>query len=98
MNNKGYTILSIKLQPGAKKDEICEWMADGTLKIRVKSKPVEGKANQNLIKFLGDQLDISMKAIEIKTGGKSRKKLIKIYGLDQKQAEEKINALLAQEP
>jgi hypothetical protein len=95
MNKKGYTILSVKLQPGAKKDEFCEWMADGTLKIRVKSKPVEGKANQNLLKFLGDQLKVSVNDIEIKTGGKSRKKLLKIYGLEQNQVEEKINALLA---
>ena len=98
MNETIYSILRIKLQPGARKDALCEWMTDGTLKVRVKSKPIEGKANENLLKFLSGQLNVRASDIEIKAGGKSRNKVLKIWGLKQEETEKRINFLLGQEP
>lgn len=91
-------IIKVRLQPGAKEDAIVEWMSDGALKVRVKSKPIEGKANKNLIRFLGKQLNLPQSSIEIAAGGKSRNKVIKIRGMDQKELERKIKEYIGQEP
>lgn len=90
--------IRIRLQPVARKDEICGWMADGTLKVRVKAKPIEGKANLNLINLLNRKLNIAAADIEIRTGAKSKNKLIVIRGLGQGELEERIRALMIQEP
>ena len=85
MKEEIFTIINVRLQPSASKDEICGWMDDGTLKIRVRSKPLEGKANENLIKLLSSSLEISKRDVEITAGFKSRNKQVKITGVtDQK--------------
>ena len=44
--------LNIKVIPRAAKTEMAGEMADGTLKVRVKAVPEEGKANDELCHFL----------------------------------------------
>ena len=43
--------IRVTVKPNSKQQKI-EESADGTLKIRLKSPPVDGKANQELIKVL----------------------------------------------
>ena len=76
-------LLNVRVQPSAKKDEISGWMEDGTLKVRVRGKPVEGKANESLIQFLSKALGVSKDSIEIVAGDKSRNKRLKISGIDK---------------
>ena len=98
MNTQSYALLNIRLQPGAKEDALCEWMADGTLKVRVKSKPIEGKANRNLIKLLGKQLKVPKSSIEIIKGEKSRNKTVKILGIEQEDLNVMVKKIPGQEP
>ena len=74
-------LLNVRVQPSAKKDEISGWMGDGTLKVKVRGKPVEGKANDSLIQFLSKALGISKSSIEIVSGEKARNKRLKISGI-----------------
>ncbi len=76
-------VVNVRVQPSAKKDEISGWMDDGTLKIRVRGKPVEGKANQSLVRFLSKALGVPKSNIEIVAGDKSRKKRLQISGIDR---------------
>ena len=69
--------LSVYVQPGAKKTEI-SGMHDGKIKIRVCAPPVEGAANEVLVKFLSKQLKISKSGIKIISGEKSRHKIVEI--------------------
>ena len=62
-------------------------LADGTIKIRLTSPPVEGKANQALVRFLADVFDISPSNIEIISGKKGRKKVVLIEGINAKTAQ-----------
>jgi hypothetical protein len=73
--------LNVRVQPSAKKDEITGWMDDGTLKVKVRGKPLEGKANESLIKFFSETFDIPRNNIEILSGDKSRNKRLKINGI-----------------
>ena len=76
--------ISIKLKPGAKKDKITI-TDDNAVTISVTSRPVEGKANEHLIKLLSNILHISKSSCKILHGSKSRNKVVAIEGLDRKQ-------------
>lgn len=79
------TRLAIRVQPGAKANEIVGWTSDGHggefLKIRLHAPAVEGKANTALIEFLAEILDLRPRQITLKRGDKSREKLISIEEL-----------------
>ncbi|MHC5610919.1 MAG: DUF167 domain-containing protein [Nostoc sp.] len=55
-----------------------EEQPDGTLTVYLKSPPVDGKANEELIKLLADKFDVTKSHIRIKLGLSSRQKLIEI--------------------
>lgn len=71
-------ILRIKAQPKASKDEFCEVLGE-RLKIRITAPPVDGKANQHLIKFLARQFKVKQSQIELLAGETSRDKRFIIY-------------------
>ena len=80
-NMSGFKI-KVRVIPRAKKNEISGFMADGSLKIRLTAPPVDGKANQALVKLLANTLGISISQISISSGGHSRNKSVCIDGLD----------------
>jgi uncharacterized protein len=84
--------IAVKVTPRAKKNEITGIMEDGTVKIKLTAPPVEGQANQALIKFLAEFLKISTSEIEIVAGATSRDKLVAISGLDPQAVTERIKA------
>ena len=51
---------------------------DGVLKIKLKSPPINGAANDELIRFLAKLLDVSRPDVEIVAGATSRTKRIRI--------------------
>ena len=74
--------LKIYLQPGAKKSEIVGKHGD-SIKIKVQSPPIDGKANEALINFLSEKLSISKSSISITAGLKSRFKTVCIKNYDE---------------
>jgi len=75
----GGTLLSVKLQPRASKNEIGEPLGN-ELKIKVTAPPVDAAANQALVEFLADKLDCSRGKVELIRGQTSRHKTILIHG------------------
>lgn len=67
----------VKVKPNSKLNKIVE-EDDGSLTIKLKSPPVDGKANQELIKVLSKKFDVPKSYIRIKSGASSRQKLIEI--------------------
>jgi uncharacterized protein len=49
--------LSVKVIPRAKKTEFVGYMEDGTLKIRLRAVPEDGKANMELLRFLEEETE-----------------------------------------
>ena len=72
----GLTLL-VKIKPGAFKDEITI-DADGNWVIKTKEKPIDGAANDYLIKFLAKQFNRSKSEIIIEKGLSSRIKKIRL--------------------
>ncbi|MTJ06542.1 DUF167 domain-containing protein [Anabaena sp. UHCC 0204] len=67
----------VKVKPNSKQQKI-EELADGSLNVHLKSPPVDGKANEELIKLLAKKFDVPKSSIRIKSGTTSRQKLIEI--------------------
>lgn len=70
-------ILNVHLVPSASKNEIVGWH-DGALKIRIASPPVDGKANEELVRFLAKSLDLAPSEINIVGGHASKRKRVEI--------------------
>jgi uncharacterized protein (TIGR00251 family) len=82
-------ILEIKVQPRSAKNEIAGEQA-GALKIKLTAAPVDGEANQALIKFLSDVFKVPKKNIMLLKGETSRHKLIEIKGISKELMLQKI--------
>ncbi len=77
-------LLSIRVTPGAR-HEFLEQLPDGTWKIGLRARPVEGQANKALCAKLGELLKISQSKITVLRGEKSRQKMVKITDLSQEE-------------
>lgn len=90
------TSLAIKLQPGASVDRIDGWDTDpsgrAVLKVRVRARPIEGQANEALMKFLAHALDVPKSAVVLARGSQSRLKMVEIAGLDDAVLRARIDA------
>jgi len=73
------TLLAIKLQPRASKNEIGAPLG-GELKIKVTAPPVDAAANEALVKFLAEKLDCPRGKVELIRGHTSRHKTILLHG------------------
>jgi uncharacterized protein (TIGR00251 family) len=73
------TLLSVKLQPRASKNEIGQPLGD-ELKIKVTAPPVDAAANQALIELLAEKLDCPRGRVELIRGQTSRHKTLKLHG------------------
>jgi uncharacterized protein (TIGR00251 family) len=69
--------LSVQVLPNAKKTEVVG-LIDGALKIRLKAQPIEGQANEELIRFIATQIKLPKKQISVVRGLTSRQKIIEI--------------------
>jgi len=70
----GVTI-HVHAQPGAKRTEVAGVYGD-SLKLRLASPPVDGKANECLIEFLARRLGVKRSQISITRGTSSRHKTV----------------------
>jgi len=89
-NNTKRATLAIRVTPRARKNQVAQIMANGTIKITLTAPPVEGKANTALAKFLAEILQVPVSSIEIMAGASGRSKLVSISGLDAEVANQRI--------
>jgi len=70
-------ILNCRIQTRAGADGFSE-VTDDCLRIRIKAAPVDGEANQQLIRFLSKQFKVPQNRIAIVSGANNRNKRISI--------------------
>jgi uncharacterized protein (TIGR00251 family) len=89
--------LAIKLTPGAATDRIDGWDVDAegrpVLKVRVRARPVEGEANEALVKLIAKALGVPKSAVAIQRGGQSRTKILVVEGLSEDEAKGRLTDL-----
>jgi uncharacterized protein (TIGR00251 family) len=71
--------LTLHIQPGAKRTEVAG-LHGVALKIRLAAPPVEGRANEALLKFIAESFGVPLRQVELKQGGQSRHKVVAITG------------------
>jgi hypothetical protein len=71
--------LTLHIQPGAKRSELAGLHGEA-LKIRLAAPPVEGRANEALLKFIAGLFDVPVRQVELKQGSQSRHKVVAITG------------------
>ncbi len=69
-------IIQIKVKPRARVSMLEE--RDGMWEARLKSPPVEGRANAELVGLVARRFDCPRRAVTIKSGGAGRLKLVRI--------------------
>ncbi|NHI93497.1 MAG: DUF167 domain-containing protein [Candidatus Lokiarchaeota archaeon] len=71
-------IFEINVKPNAKKIDIIK-IDKNKLEVHLKSQPIKGAANKELIKLLSKHFKVAKTDIEIIKGMKTTNKLVKIY-------------------
>jgi len=79
------TSLWIHVQPRAGKTEIVG-RYDDAIKIRLKSPPVDGAANEELVRFLAKTVGVSRQEVRVASGKTARRKRVEIIGVGEKEA------------
>lgn len=69
--------VAVRVQPGASRDEVTSFEEE-TLRVRLRARAVEGKANASLLAFLADALRLRPYQLTILRGEQSREKLLQI--------------------
>lgn len=70
-------ILQVRVKPRAKASTLCQ-AADGTWIATLKSPPVDGKANEELIRLVADHFRCRKADVTIKVGATGRTKVVKV--------------------
>ena len=78
----GDLIFSVRVIPKSSKSEIVG-EHDGALKVKLNAPPVDGAANAELIKVLAKRLRVSKSAVEITSGQISKRKQVRISGINR---------------
>ncbi len=68
---------NVKVTPRSSKNAIIGW-EEGVLKVRLRAIPDKGAANEMLINFLAEELDLSKSKVKILSGHTSRIKRLEV--------------------
>lgn len=73
------TIIQVRVKPGARQSVLSQ-AEDGTWLAHVKSPPIEGKANDELVALVARHFGCRRSAVSIRSGASGRTKLVRIEG------------------
>lgn len=71
---------TVRVQPRASQSKIVGEI-EGSLKVKIAAPPVDGEANEELIRFLSKWFEVPKRQIEIISGETAKNKIIRIHGL-----------------
>ncbi|MEY4762093.1 MAG: hypothetical protein RLZZ200_1949 [Pseudomonadota bacterium] len=72
------------MQPRASKNEVVG-LHDGCLKLRITAPPVEGAANEAVVRLVAASLDIPRRQVRLVSGQSGRRKVLEIEGVSEAQ-------------
>jgi hypothetical protein len=75
------TTLRVHLTPRSARDEVLGLEGD-ILRARVSASPVQGRANEALLRLLAEALGVTRASLRIMRGQRSREKVVAVEGLD----------------
>ena len=78
-------MFAVRVQPRASRSSVVGEL-DGALKIRLAAPPVDGAANEELIRFLAKLFDVPRGRVFIAAGQTSKHKMIRVEGISAEEA------------
>jgi uncharacterized protein (TIGR00251 family) len=87
----GGSLVGIRLKPGASRERIVS-VEDDAATLAVTAAPVDGKANESMIRLLSKALDVSKSSISIRKGATSRNKLVEVAGMTKEEVLRKLKS------
>jgi len=82
---------TVKVHPRARRSAVAGRFGDA-YKLDLAAPPVDGKANEECIRFLAELAGVPKSRVRIVSGATARVKAIEIEGLDQAEAERLLSA------
>ena len=76
--------LSVRVVPRSAKEGVAGFEG-GIVRIRLNAPPVEGQANDSLVRFLARALGIPKNRITLVAGGKGRSKIVRVDGVTREE-------------
>jgi hypothetical protein len=73
--------LTLHVQPRASRDEV-RGEHGGAIRVRLRAPPVDGAANEALVRFLAQRLGLPRGRIKLVAGASARRKVLEIEGVD----------------
>lgn len=86
---RGGVRIRLHVQPRASRTE-ATGLHGGALKVRLAAPPVDGAANEALVRWIADRLDVPRSAVSITGGGSSRTKTVEVAGIDEAEARRRL--------
>ena len=77
----GGCLIRLHIQPRASRTEVAGLHGDA-LKLRIAAPPVDGEANDAVIRFLAERLGVPRSAVTLERGTSSRAKTVRVAGVD----------------
>jgi len=78
-------VLDLHVQPGAKRTEVAGMHGD-RLKVRLAAPPVDGAANDELVRFVAEAFGVPRRDVTIVSGTTSRRKRVRVEGATRRPA------------
>ncbi len=85
--------VSVRVIPRAGRDVVAG-ERDGALLVRLAAAPVDGAANDALVRILAETLGVPRRAVTLVSGERSRRKRVRIAGLTAGDAARRLSAIL----
>jgi uncharacterized protein len=78
-----FLILELKVNPNKKRSRVISKSIDGVYRVDLKAKPIEGRANQELIRYLAELFSIRLNQIAIIRGIRISRKTVRVLSADK---------------
>ena len=76
--------VSVRVVPRASREGVAGFEG-GVVRIRLNAPPVEGQANEALVRFLSKALGVPKSRIALVAGGKGRNKIVRVDGITREE-------------
>jgi uncharacterized protein (TIGR00251 family) len=81
-------LLTVRVTPRADRDSVAGVRDDGVLLVRTSAAPVDGAANDSLVRLVAESLGVRPASVTLVAGHRSREKRLLVSGVDPRIADD----------
>jgi hypothetical protein len=89
--------LKVHVHPGARREALRGFRADGALRLEVVAPPEDGRANQAVAALLAEALGVARRQVAVVRGLSSRAKVVAVEGIEAEELDRRVRAAVERE-